>query len=170
MRKRLTILALLASLALIAAACGGDEEGGETGATGATAATGATGAELTQGGVVREELTDFGFTGAFDPTGEYLATAWSLYQNMLLRGLVSYPFLPGGEGNTPVPDLATDLGQVSADGLTVTFTLKDGVMFGPPLDRPITSADVAYAFQRINTESLIAQYGNYYCGTIVGMT
>jgi peptide/nickel transport system substrate-binding protein len=88
---------------------------------------------------------------------------------MLIRGLVSYPFLPGQEGNTPIPDLATDLGQVSADGLTITFTLRDGVMFGPPLSRPITSADVAYAFQRINTESLIAQYGNYYCGTIVGM-
>jgi peptide/nickel transport system substrate-binding protein len=166
-------VALVASLALIAAGCGGDEEGGETGATGATSATGATGAtgaEFTQGGVVREELTDFGFTGAFDPTGEYLGTAWSWYQNMLIRGLVSYPFLPGQEGNTPIPDLATDLGQVSADGLTITFTLKDGVMFGPPLSRPITSADVAYAFQRINTESLIAQYGNYYCGTIVGMT
>jgi len=160
------IVALLASLALVAAACGGDDEPAETGATGATGATG----EMTQGGVVREELTDFGFTGGFDPTGEYLGTAWSWYQNMLLRGLVSYPFLPGQEGNTPVPDLATDLGQVSADGLTITFTLKDGVTFGPPVDRPITSADVAYAFQRINTESLVAQYGNYYCGTIVGMT
>lgn len=163
------IVALLASLALVAAACGGDDEPAETGATGATGASGATG-ELTQGGVVREELTDFGFTGGFDPTGEYLGTAWSWYQNMLLRGLVSYPFLPGQEGNTPVPDLATDLGQVSADGLTITFTLKDGVMFGPPVNRAITSADVAYAFQRMNTESLVAQYGNYYCGTIVGMT
>ena len=28
-----------------------------------------------------------------------------------------------------VPDLATDLGQVSADGLTWTFTLKDGLKY-----------------------------------------
>jgi peptide/nickel transport system substrate-binding protein len=90
--------------------------------------------------------------------------------NFLLRGLVSYPWLPADQGgNQPVPDLATDLGQVSADGLTVTFTLKDGVMWQAPLSRPVTSADVAFAFQRINTKSLIAQYGNYYCGTIVGM-
>ncbi len=83
---------------------------------------------------------------------------------------MSYPWLPGDQdGNVPVADLATDTGQVSADGLTITFTLKDGVMWQPPLSRPVTSADVAYAFQRINTRSLIAQYGNYYCGTIVGM-
>jgi peptide/nickel transport system substrate-binding protein len=165
------LIAIVASLALVATACGGDEEEpGQTGATGETSATGPTGATVTQGGVVREELTDFGFTGAFDPTGEYLGTAWSWYGQMLLRGLLTYPGIAGGEGNVPVPDLATDLGQVSADGLTVTFTLKDGVMWGPPVNREITSQDVAYAFQRINTASLVAQYGNYYCGTIVGMT
>ena len=169
-KRHLMLIALVASLALIAAACGGDEEPTETGPTGETAATGPTGTEITQGGILREELTDFGFTGGFDPTGEYLGWGWSLYQGMLLRGLLTYPGQPGGEGNIPVPDLATDLGQVSADGLTVTFTLKDGVMFAPPVDREITSQDIAYAFQRINTESLVAQYGNYYCGTIVGMT
>ena len=165
------LIALVASLALVAAACGGDEEEpGTTGPTGETAVTGPTGTEVTQGGVVREELTDFGFTSAFDPTGEYLGTAWSWYGQMLLRGLLTYPGVAGGEGNVPVPDLATDLGQVSADGLTVTFTIRDGAMFAPPVDREITSHDVAYAFQRINTASLVAQYGNYYCGTIVGMT
>ena len=53
--------------------------------------------------------------------------------------------------------------------MTYTFTLKDGVKFGPPLDRAITSADVAYAFQRINTKALVAQYGFYYDGMIEGM-
>ncbi|HEU4353974.1 MAG TPA: ABC transporter substrate-binding protein [Actinomycetota bacterium] len=166
MKKHLMLIALVSVLALVAASCGGDEEPSETGPTGPTAETGA----ITQGGVVREELTDFGFTGAFDPTGEYLGTAWSWYQQMLIRGLLMYPGEAGEAGNVPVPDLATDLGQVSADGLTITFTLKDGVMFGPPVDREITSQDIAFAFQRINTASLVAQYGNYYCGTIVGMT
>jgi peptide/nickel transport system substrate-binding protein len=66
--------------------------------------------------------------------------------------------------------MATDSGQVSVDGLTYTFTLKPGIKFGPPVSREITSEDILYAFQRINTKSLVAQYGNYYCGTIVGMT
>jgi peptide/nickel transport system substrate-binding protein len=165
--KRYSIIAFVAVLALVAVACGGDEEPSATGET--PAATGQTG-EVPTGGVLREETVDFGFTNAFDPTGEYLGTAWSYYGNLLMRGLVSYPWLPGDQGgNEPVADLATDTGQLSADGLTLTFTLKDGVMWQPPLDRPVTSQDVAWAFQRINTESLIAQYGNYYCGTIVGM-
>jgi peptide/nickel transport system substrate-binding protein len=174
LRKRFSIVAFVLVLALVAAACGGDDEEptatGETpGATGETA-TGSTGEDVPTGGVLREETVDFGFTNAFDPTGEYLGSAWALYGNFLMRGLVSYPWLPGDQGgNEPVADLATDTGQLSADGLTLTFTLKDGVMWQPPLSRPVTSADVAFAFQRINTESLIAQYGNYYCGTIVGM-
>jgi len=161
-RKHFAIVAMMTSLALIGAACGGDEDPGVDSPT--------PGADL-KGGVVRESTTDFGFTNGFDPTGEYLATAWSYYSNLLLRGLVSYPFLPGDEGgNTPVADLATDTGTLSEDGLSITFTLKDGIEWGPPVSRPITSEDVAFAFQRINTASLIAQYGNYYCGTIVGMT
>jgi peptide/nickel transport system substrate-binding protein len=169
------MLALVAVLALIAASCGGNEEepGGTgptaTGATGATSVTGGTGAEVPEGGILREETTDFGWTNAFDPTGEYLGSAWGILGNFFMRGLVSYPWLPGEEGIQTVPDLATDTGQLSADGLTLTFTLKEGVMWQPPLSRPVTSKDVAFAFQRINTESLIAQYGNYYCGTIVGM-
>ncbi len=177
MRRSLSIVALAAVLSLVAASCGGnDNEGSTTGATtGGTTTTGATGGttggNVPEGGVLREEwVSSFGFTNAFDPTGEYLGSAWALYGNFLLRGLVSYPWLPGDQnGNVPVADLATDTGQVSADGLTITFTLKDGVMWQPPLSRPVTSADAAFAFQRINTKSLIAQYGSYYCGTIVGM-
>ena len=41
--------------------------------------------------------------------------------------------------------------------------------FGPPLNRAVTSRDVAYAFQRINAAPLGAQYGFYYFGTIKGM-
>jgi peptide/nickel transport system substrate-binding protein len=174
-RKHFAIVAFVAVLSLVAAACGGGDDDGEaTGPTGETTATGPTSTGPTgedlSGGILREETVDFGFTNAFDPTGEYLGSAWSLFGNFLTRGLVSYPWLPGDQGgNEPVADLATDTGQVSSDGLTWTFTLKEGVMWQAPLSRPVTSADVAFAFQRINTESLIAQYGFYYCGTIVGM-
>jgi peptide/nickel transport system substrate-binding protein len=41
-------------------------------------------------------------------------------------------------------------------------------MFGPPLSREITSADVEFAFRRIATESIVAQYGFYYYGLIKG--
>jgi peptide/nickel transport system substrate-binding protein len=181
---RLTgIVALTASaLAFAAAGCGGGGGGGteaappppppaETGATETTPPATETGGGAAQaGGVYRVEWeASFNFTNAFDPTGEYLGEAFGIYSNLLIRTLVGYNHVVGAPGNELVTDLATDLGQVSDDGLTYTFTLKDGVKFGPPLSRPITSKDVAYAFQRIATKDLGAQYGFYYLDTIKGM-
>ncbi len=41
--------------------------------------------------------------------------------------------------------------------------------FGPPLSRQVTSADVEYAFRRIGTPSVVAQYGFYYLPVIKGL-
>ena len=46
--------------------------------------------------------------------------------------------------------------------------VRDGVRFGPPVSRELTSKDVAYAFERIGTPSLVAQYG-FYFDVIEGM-
>jgi peptide/nickel transport system substrate-binding protein len=75
----------------------------------------------------------------------------------------------GTEGNKLYPDLAAEMPAISSDGLAYTFKLKSNVKFGPPVNRVITSKDVEYAFERINTASLVAQYGTYYCGVIKGM-
>src|SRR5206468_3524046 len=50
-----------------------------------------------------------------------------------------------------------------------TFHLKPGIRFGSPLQREITSKDIEYAFRRIDTASLVAQYAFYYDGVIEGM-
>jgi peptide/nickel transport system substrate-binding protein len=122
------------------------------------------------GGVYRVDWeTSFDFTGGLDPVGEYLGEAWAILNQLLVRRLVGYRHRPGAEGNEVIPDLATDLGQVSEDGLTYTFTLKDGIMFGPPLSREIVADDIVYAFERIGTDSLVAQYGFYYDGVIEGL-
>src|SRR6266496_888055 len=65
--------------------------------------------------------------------------------------------------------LAIALVAASSGGLTYTFKLKSGVKFGPPVSRAITSKDIEYAFERINTKPLIAQYGFWYFGVIKGM-
>ena len=115
------------------------------------------------GGVVRIGWEgSFDFTSGFDPTGEYLGEAYGIMSNLLVRTLVGYKHVAGPEGNVLVPDLATDFPEVSDDGLTYTFRLKDGIMFGPPLSREITSEDVRFAFERIGTPSVVAQYGFYY--------
>ena len=181
-RKLVGAIAMTCVLALFAAACGG---GGGTTTTGTTTGGATTGGATTggattggastgggdqfTGGTYRTAIEDFGFTGAFDPTGEYLGSAWGLYSQLLLRTLMTYKHIGGTDGDTLVPDIADSNPDVSADGLTYTFHLKSGVKFGPPLDRDVTSKDIEYAFERINTKSLVAQYGFYYNGVIKGM-
>jgi peptide/nickel transport system substrate-binding protein len=157
-RQRLRLVGLALAVALVAAACGGGDDGGQ----------GAPDQTVQRGGVFRTATTDFGFTNGFDPTGEYLGSAFTLY-TALVRTLVSYKFVAGDEGNKLQPDLATEVAQPTDNGLTYTYKLKPNVKFAPPLDRAVTSKDIAYAFQRINTASLAAQYGFYYFGVIEGM-
>ncbi|HEV3497186.1 MAG TPA: ABC transporter substrate-binding protein, partial [Actinomycetes bacterium] len=152
-------MGLALALALVAAACGGgDDEGGDGGQQQATAE---------KGGVLRTAISDFGFTNGFDPTGEYVAVALGLYTAMN-RPLMGTRLIAGAAGNELVPDLAQAEPEISEDGLTYTFKLKPGVKWAPPLDRDVTSKDVAYAFQRINAAPLVAQYGFYYTGIIKG--
>jgi peptide/nickel transport system substrate-binding protein len=157
-RQRLRLVGLALALALVAAACGGDDEGGDGGQQ----------ATPQQGGVLRTEQTDFGFTNGLDPTGEYLGFAWDIL-GATSRSLMGTKHVADAAGNELFPDLAADVPEISSDGLTYTFKLKPGIKFGPPVSRDITSKDVAYAFQRINTAPLVAQYGFYYYGVIKGM-
>jgi peptide/nickel transport system substrate-binding protein len=158
-RQRLRLVGLALAVALVAAACGGGDEGGDGGQQAPAAQ---------KGGVLRTATTDFGFTNGFDVTGEYLGSAFTMY-GALVRTLVTYKHVAGAAGNELVPDLATEVVQPTDNGLTYTYKLKPNVKFAPPLDRAVTSKDIAYAFQRINTQPLAAQYGVYYFGVIEGM-
>ena len=164
------MLAVSLVLALGAAGCGGDEDEGGGGGQEQAGDTGGGGGAKEKGGTLRTQTDAFEWTGNFDPTGEYLATYLGLYTNMLGRTLMGYKHIAGAEGNELIPDLAAEEPEISDDELTYTFTLRDGVKFGPPLSREVTSKDVEYAFRRIATESLVAQYGFYYDGVIKGLT
>jgi peptide/nickel transport system substrate-binding protein len=160
-RQQARLVGLALALALVAAACGGgNDNGGGTG--------GGNQATPQKGGVLRTAQSDFGFTNGFDPTGEYVASAIDLYGAME-RTLMGYKHVADAAGNELVPDLAEAAPEISSDGLKYTFKLKSGVKWAPPLDRDVTSKDVAYAFQRINTASLVAQYGFWYYGVVKGM-
>ena len=148
---RFGVFLVAMAVALGAVGCGGDD-GDE----------GATQGEVKKGGIYRVSSTSFEFTNAFDPTGEYLGDVWGIYTNMLIRTLVNYKHSAGADGNEIVADLATEVPEPTNGGRTYTFKLKDGIRFGPPLDREITSRDVAYAFERMASEPLGAQYGFYY--------
>jgi peptide/nickel transport system substrate-binding protein len=128
------------------------------------------GSQAARGGTYRVEWEQsFDFTAGLDPTGEYSVQAFGLYSNLLVRTLVGYNHVAGAAGNVLVPDLATSLGTISDGGRTYTFRLKNHIRFGPPLNREITSRDIAFAMQRIGSKAVGAQYGFYY-GVIEGMS
>ena len=111
--------------------------------------------EPAKGGTFRIANTDFAQSDGFDPSGEYFGSAWTIYNSLMLRTLVSYPFTAGPAGNELVArprHRAPRADRRRAD--LYTFTLKDGVKFGPPVNRAVTSKDIAYAFQRIATPSV----------------
>jgi peptide/nickel transport system substrate-binding protein len=155
-KRTMVFLALVAVLALVATACGGNDNKGPGGPT--------------KGGFLRLQTDAYEWTGALDPTGEYLGFAFEFY-NAMHRALFGYNYKEGAKGgNTPRPDLSKDEGQVSADGKTWTFTLKDGVKFAPPISRDVTSKDLVTAFNRLANPTLNATgYPSYY-RDIVGFT
>jgi peptide/nickel transport system substrate-binding protein len=66
---------------------------------------------------------------SLDPADAYSIRDWELISN-ISQGLVSYK-----PGSIDVqPELATAMPDISADGLTYTFTLKDGIKFGDGTD------------------------------------
>ncbi len=145
------LVAAAAAAGLLAAAgCGGGDTGTGDGEAGRP------------GGVYRVATTDLGFNGGFDPTGEYLGFAWGVQTQLLVRPLTGYRHTAGAAGTEVLPDLATAIPEPTDGGRTWTFRIRDGVRFGPPVNREVTSRDVAFAFERIATPSLVAQYGHYY--------
>ncbi|MBT0772369.1 ABC transporter substrate-binding protein [Kineosporia sp. J2-2] len=152
MRSRRTIgaVAAAAALAVGLAACGGgsSDDGAEGGGSGADAAFGAGIDQVVnpsdaKGGTIR--FANPGDWDSLDPGDTYYAYGWD-FARYYARTLVTYKSAPGAEGATPVPDLATGLGEPSDDAKTWTYTLKDGIKFED--GTPITSADVKYAVER----------------------
>src|SRR4051794_7814912 len=116
-----------------------------------------------KGGVYRVGWEQsFGFTNNFDPTGEYLGNAWGIYVNLLLRPLIGYKHQPGAAGNQLIGDLAQAVPQPTDNGLTYTYKLRTGVKFAPPVNRAVTSKDVAYAMNRLANPKDGGQYSFYY--------
>jgi ABC-type transport system substrate-binding protein len=157
-RRRFTaMLAGLAAFALLAAACQANEPGPEQSPQRAQ-----------KGGTFRAEMEGLVMNCNFDPTCEFVSYWNMTFTNVFLRPLMNYRHVAGQRGLEVLPDLAADLPEISEDGLTYTFTLKDGVMFGPPVSREVTSEDVAYAFKRTASQPQGNPYTKYYEGVIEG--
>jgi peptide/nickel transport system substrate-binding protein len=161
------VVVLVAVLGLVAAACGGGEteEGGEE----------PTGGEIQSGGTLELALLA-DVEHAYDPGKEYSALSFEFFRCCLTRTLYSTNGLAGPDGGAELqPDLAEGDPEVSADGLTYTFTIKSGVHYSPPLeDVEVTAQDFARALMRESDPQASAEgYSFYYSesggfGGIVG--
>jgi peptide/nickel transport system substrate-binding protein len=176
-RRFRAVVAVLSIVALIGAACGGGEGAGpqegteqQRSETESPVLGGSLGS-ANEGGVMR--FASIAGPDYMDPGAAYTVTFFAYIARGVFRTLVSF------KGNTTdlqeqiqlAPDLAADLGQPNSDNTEWTYTLKDGIKFGPALggeDIPgvtgeeITSADVKYAVERLFIESVQAGYPFYY--------
>lgn len=70
--------------------------------------------------------------------------------------------------STPTPDIASGPAQITPDGKTLTIHIRHGVHFSPPVNREVTSADVAYAIERDANPNVANSYFHSYFSSIEG--
>jgi len=132
------LLPIVAALSLVAlAAC---TSSGTTGGAGAPSANPA----AHEGGTLHLVAASAG--GTLDPQVNYTLQYWQLYQGAY-DGLITYARTGGAKSEVIVPDLATALPTVSADGKTYTFTLRKGIKFST--GKTVTTTDVVDSFRRL---------------------
>ncbi|MGZ6544467.1 MAG: ABC transporter substrate-binding protein [Actinomycetota bacterium] len=120
-----------------------------------------------RGGTLRVVTTGF-WPDTLDPK-EFDGQTWEILRCCLLRTLLSYNGRPTDRGGTLLrPDLATGLPDVSPDGLTWTFHLKEGIRYAPPLQNTeIVAQDFERALlraadPRANPSAYYGTYSFYY--------
>ncbi|HWC24714.1 MAG TPA: ABC transporter substrate-binding protein [Flexivirga sp.] len=93
-----------------------------------------------------------------DPSGIYYIDSNAYATQYLYRTLTQYKLVNGKP--VLVPDMATNVGTPSADGLTWTFKIKPGLKYSN--GQPVKLADFVYAIKRsFATESVAANGTNY---------
>lgn len=156
--KRMRWMALLAVLALVAAACGTSEPAettatttGDTPTTEAptdtTAAPDTTAPDTTEPMTEADGTIIIGTTdtiASLDPADAYAVHDWELLKN-ISEGLLSWT--PGEL--TLRTGLATDMPEISDDGLTYTLTMRDDVQFSD--GTPLTATVYAEQLNRLLT-------------------
>ena len=124
--------ALFAGLGLLgAASCGGDDSGGP--------------AEKKEGGTLRINLA--ADTDHVDPAlAYYQVSVQFLYAACAM--LLNYPDKPAPAGSRLQPEVAEAMPDVSADGMTYTFTVRDDFKLAPPSNEVVTADHFRFVIER----------------------
>ena len=89
---------------------------------------------------------------SWDPGRGYYAFVWNM-ERFYTRTLLAYDGQVGKAGLDLVPDLAAAKPEISPDGKTYTFKLKDGVKFED--GSAITSKDIKYGIERVFAQDVV---------------
>jgi peptide/nickel transport system substrate-binding protein len=96
---------------------------------------------------------------SLDPGNTYYGWTWD-FSRLYATPLTTFKSAPGPAGNTLVPGIATSLGQVSDNGLTWTYHIKQGLKFSD--GSPVTAAAVKYAVERTYDRSVLGNGPTYF--------
>jgi len=164
-RRAIVAVAALAALAATLFALESSQAPGIANGAGLKPALNGSGENLYNGkrGGVLTSYTSEDFAH-LDPGEAYFAID---YEVMYATQLTLYHYLPNTE-STLSPNLASGMPIVSGGGKTITVHIKSNVRFSPPVNRAVTSADVAYAIERGANPNVLNPYFAPYFGDIVG--
>jgi peptide/nickel transport system substrate-binding protein len=153
---------LAAALGMAACSSSGSSSGSGTSSSGSGAtfdagSTSVVNPSSAKGGTLTMALSST--PDSLDPGNTYYA--WVLdFDNLFTMPLFTYKSCPGACGAQVVPDLATDMGTTSDNGLTWTFHIQPDVKFED--GTVVTSSDVKYAIERTYDRSVLENGPTYY--------
>ncbi|GAA4818718.1 ABC transporter substrate-binding protein [Streptomyces ziwulingensis] len=155
-RKQIMAAAAVVAALLTTAACGGgdsDNGGSKNGAAGFDAANNkvAQASLAKKGGELKFASTSD--ADSWDTTRGYYGFMWN-FSRYYSRQLVTNKTEPGKAGAEVTPDLATSVAEVSDDGKTYTYKLREGVTWED--GKPITSKDVKYGIERVWAQDVLS--------------
>jgi len=155
-KRTSSLVPLCIAAAIALSACGSSNTNGGTGVKADNGAGGHRGGSLT--------ILTSQDVASLDPGITYA----SLDLNLLAAtDRTLYAYAPDDPSNI-VPDLAVGAPRISADGKTLTVRIRSGVRFGPPVNREVTSSDVAYAIERGFNPNVANPYASTYYADVVG--
>lgn len=167
--RTIALVALAGALALALAACGSSGSGSSSSSAGSIKVASGVQTPATEslsggkrGGtlsVVNHE--DFEH---IDPGQSYFSID---YEAVYATQRPLFTYKPNTFATT-TPDMASEPAQVSADKKTITIHIRHGVHFSPPVNREVTSADVAYALDRGANPNVANPYFGGYFNSIEG--
>jgi peptide/nickel transport system substrate-binding protein len=159
---RWLLTALLVALATAIAACGGETESGGDVAQNDFQPTTEAPSDAQEGGTL--EVIAAGDVDYIDPGAMYYQFSY-LVGYAIHRPLYSWQ---PADVEQASPDLAEGEAEISDDDQTITITIRDGVEFGPPVEREVTTADVKYAIERGLLPGVANGYIEAYMGDLEG--